>query len=181
MSKIKIVEALCGCGKSYWMIEEMRKHPDEKWIWVTPFLDEAGDDDSNKVGRVREQAPELNFQTPSAKTGCKSKTKHLASLLFDGENVAITHNLFMMMTKDMVNSVGIHGYNIVIDETIEKVSIHESKNKSLVDDVKHLIASGFILKGDRSELSWVGNELAMYNDIKELCDNNMLYLHNDRC
>ena len=192
MNKIKIVEALCGCGKSYWMLEQIKKEPNKKWMWVTPFLDEAGDDDKEITGRVRVQVPELNFKTPSI-TGVNyyhadkngkfiktTKAKDFAELLSDGQNVSLTHSLFMQLTPAMIEAIEEHSYNIVIDETIEKVSVHESKNKNLVADVKTLIAANIIEVNDKGELAWKGSDLQMYVDIKELCDKSLLYLFNDR-
>lgn len=179
MTKVKVVEALCGCGKSYWMIEEMKRRSDKKWIWVTPFLDEAGDDDTNKTGRVREQAPELNFQTPSAKNGSKNKLDDLLRLITDKHNISMTHNLFLMMTAEIVGLIEEQGYSVVIDETIEKVELLDAGD-DLKEDIKVMIADKVIEVEDDGKLSWVGIRLNAYKDQIELCDSGILYLHKDR-
>lgn len=178
--QVNIIEGLCGTGKSYWAIQMMRSRPDEKWMWVTPFLDEAGDDDSEITGRVREDAPEMCFRTPSAKqTKTKRKIDHLEQLLFNGDNVAITHNLFLSINSSTLESLKQHGYNIVIDETIEKVEIHAKLNDR-VDDIKDLVNTNYIKMHDNGMLEWVGNKLNAYKEEYELCIEGRLFLFNDR-
>lgn len=175
---VNIVEALCGCGKSHAMIEKIRKDPSQNYMWVTPFLDEAGDDDSGNVGRVRTQAPELCFQTPSAKHKNK-KLGDLARLLSQGENVSITHNLFLNITEEMLTYIKEHNYVIIIDEVIDKVDIH-TKVLDRVDDIKGLIDTGIIEVNDKGQLKWVGIVLNAFKDEYELCQKGMLYFYNNR-
>ena len=40
MCKIKIVDAICGSGKTSAAIEYMKKRTDANFIYVTPFLSE---------------------------------------------------------------------------------------------------------------------------------------------
>lgn len=176
--KVKVIEALCGCGKSYAMINNMRKQPNECYLWVTPFLDEAGDDDSDNVGRVRTQAPELSFQTPTSKHR-QRKLGDLGRLLELGENVSLTHNLFLNITESMLMNIKRHNYIIIIDESIDKVDIH-SKSSDKIDDVKGLIASGIIEVKNKGQLDWTGLKLNAFIEEYELCKRGMLYWHNNR-
>jgi hypothetical protein len=174
---VKVVEALCGCGKSYWAIEHMRANPNEKWCYVTPFLDEAGDE--HRIGRLREQAPEMGFQVPSTNGGNNTKLQDLERLLEEGENVSVTHNLFLNINEHVLQHIRKHNYCIVIDETLEKVSLHE-KSSEVVDDIKFLIDEGFIVLGDNGKLEWVKRKLNTFADEYELCKRGMLYLFMDK-
>lgn len=178
--EVKIVEGLCGTGKTYWAIQMMRSRPDEKWMFVTPFLDEAGDDDSNIEGRVRQGAPEMCFRTPSAKAVKTHRKKdHLDKLLFNGDNISLTHNLFLNINNNTLAIIREQGYNIVVDETIEKVEIHAKLNDK-VADIKDLVDNNYIHLHDNGMLEWTGNKLNAYKEEYELCKEGRLFLHNDR-
>ena len=40
MTDIKVVDAICGSGKTTWIFEYIRQHPERKWVFVSPYLDE---------------------------------------------------------------------------------------------------------------------------------------------
>ena len=176
--KVKIVSALPGTGKSKHLLEKINSEPDKNYIWITPFLDEAGDDDTKKVGRVREATPDLCFVTPSNKS-LGTKKKHLEMLLYRGENVSMTHNLFMDITKGMVKNIEKNNYHIIIDETIDKVSVHTRDDKML-DLMLGFIELGVVKVGDMGVLSWVGRNFEWLQEERELCDSGMLFLHNGK-
>lgn len=224
MTKIKIVESLPGTGKSYWMIEEMKSRPNEKWIFVTPFLDEAGecsgaDEFGNygtpSKGRLYEQAPDMNFKCPSDNMITKmvkcenrnnailrvanvcdkvkyrrslednelkitlNKSEHLLLLLLEGNNIAMTHNLFLGISPEAVEQISKQGYNVVVDETIEKVEMLEGKSDKF-KDLLALIESGYIVPDDAGKLDWKGPLLRVFEDEYELCRKGILYLYQGR-
>ena len=51
MTDIKVVDAICGSGKTTWIFDHIRQHPERKWVFVSPYLDEAGD--GNEKGRIQ--------------------------------------------------------------------------------------------------------------------------------
>lgn len=177
---VNIVEGLCGTGKTTWAIDTMRARPDEKWMFVTPFLDEAGDDDSQIEGRIRNNLPEMCFRTPSAKAVKTHRKKdHLDKLLANGDNISLTHNLFLSINNATLEIIRDQGYNIIVDETIEKVEIHAKLNDK-VADIKDLVDNNYIQLHDNGMLEWVGNKLNAYKEEYELCREGRLFLHNDR-
>lgn len=179
---IEIVDEMPGTGKSHRMLEIINASPERNYLWVTPFLDESGDDDSGKLGRVRESAPELNFVTPSNKR-FDNKTDHLRHLLSRGENISITHALFTKIDKGMAEQIGLNNYHMIVDETIEKVSIHSNrvvKQKALIETIKGFIQLGVISVGSFGELSWVGMSVGGYEEEQRLCNEDLLFFHNDR-
>ena len=177
MNKIKIVEALCGCGKSYWAIEMMKSNPKKRWLFITPFLDEAGDDDTKRVGRIRDQAPTLNFHTPSSNK--TNKIKDLLRLLRSGVNISCTHNLFLNITKEHVTEIEKYGYNLVIDETIEKVELLEGSQDKF-EDIHSLIEEEMIVVQEDGLLKWNGKKLNAYEYEYELCEKGILYLYENK-
>jgi hypothetical protein len=177
-TKINVVDDLCGTGKSHWMIEQMKSQPEKRWLWVTPFLSESGDDDSNIIGRVREQTMGLDFKTPSSKRNTKSKS--LESLLREGENISMTHSLFMKITPEALECIKLNKYNIVIDETIEKIELHDKP-----DEIKSLVMTfiqfGAIQKEESGRLKWVlERDEPILNEEKLLCEQGRLYLFDDK-
>ena len=173
--KIQVLDSLCGCGKTYAMIEYMRQHKDKVWMFVTPLLSEAGD--SEHIGRLRQQAPEMDFKPPKA-TSSGSKLDSLKELLHAKENITTTHNLFLMMDEECIEAIKAYGYNIVVDEVIEKVSVFTEVKQSFVQDVIKLTTGGFFIK-EREDglLEWVGDELAAYKVVIDYCKRKELYLH----
>ena len=62
MTDIKVVDAICGSGKTTWIFEYIRQHPERKWVFVSPYLDEAGEGCEN--GRIQKELPDFNFKVP---------------------------------------------------------------------------------------------------------------------
>jgi hypothetical protein len=116
---------------------------------------------------------------PSTNGGNNTKLQDLERLLEEGKNVSVTHALFLNINEHVLQYIRKHNYCIVIDETIEKVNVHE-KSFDVVDDIKLLIDRRFIIVGDNGKLEWVERKLNMLADEYELCKRGMLYLFNDR-
>ena len=38
---ITIVDSICGSGKTSWAIQEMNKNLNQKYVYITPYLDEV--------------------------------------------------------------------------------------------------------------------------------------------
>lgn len=89
MTDIKIVDAVCGSGKTTWIFNEMKSHPERKWLFVSPYLDEVGDGETE--GRIQKELPSLNFKTP---TSTPTKSQSFMRLAKAGENISTTHKLF---------------------------------------------------------------------------------------
>jgi hypothetical protein len=180
---INVIDEVCGVGKSHFMLNEIAKKPDEKWIWVTPYLDEAGCDDSGILGRVRESLPNMNFRTPSAKVlidgSIGNKSKHLIKLLEEGANISMTHNLFTNISKEALEAFKLHKYNLVIDEVIEKVEVFDSGAQRF-SDIRQLMDWGHIIRNPDGRLDWIAQPLSVFKEEYELCQQGLLYLFNDR-
>lgn len=75
-----------GTGKTQACIAWMRQHPEQKYLYVTPYLDECS--------RIQASAPELDFQQPQEN---KTKSADLLRLLSEGKNITTTHELLSLM------------------------------------------------------------------------------------
>lgn len=134
---IKICDAIMGSGKSSAAISYMNAHPDKRFLYITPFLEEAA--------RIRQACPELSFREPNNKLpGYKfSKSKHIDALIQNGENIASTHSLFMRFNGDMIEAIRRGGYTLIIDEDVECMNKCDTLYR---DDLQMLDEKGFVVR-----------------------------------
>lgn len=180
MKRVKVIDAICGSGKSTHAINTMKSEPHKKWLYVTPYLSEAGDGDKVK-GRIRDSLPELDFACPSSSQG-RNKSSDLTRLLLDGRNVAMTHNLLMLINKETLKVIRDNEYHVIIDETLDVISIYNGIHK---DDVKSIVGTFVTKEESTGKLSWDytrfdDNYKGHFKDIKDMCDMDCLYLHKDQ-
>lgn len=131
---IKVCDAIMGSGKSSAAINYMNEHKERKFIYITPYLEEAA--------RIRNSCPELNFKEPSNKLPEFDfrKFKHTVELIKCGENITSTHNMFLSYTDEMINLIKAKHYTLIVDEAVEilrQSSIYKS-------DIQLLEAAGWI-------------------------------------
>lgn len=131
---IKVCDAIMGSGKSSAAITYMNEHSDQKFIYITPYLDEAT--------RIRKGCPKLRFAEPSDKIpSCGfTKTGHTLQLLKEGRNIATTHQAMKFYTKEIKDLVREQGYTLIIDEDVEileKVKCHPG-------DIELLVRAGYV-------------------------------------
>lgn len=175
MTDIKVVDAICGSGKTTWIFEYIRQHPERKWVFVSPYLDEAGD--GNEKGRIQKELPEFNFKAPS---GTPSKTADFLRLAKKGHNIAITHKLFTGFTVEVASVLAEQKYHLVIDETIDLVTFFEGIGH---EDVKFLILAGMVVCAPNGQLHWNEEKWPNYSGrdihIKQLCELGCLWLYGE--
>ena len=134
---IKICDHIMGGGKSTACINYMNEHPEKKYIYITPYVDEAT--------RIAKACPKLRFLEPSRKkkeTGF-SKSKDTAAMIANGRNIASTHQCFLYYTHDMLEQIRDGEYTLMIDENVNV--LEESKDISL-GDIELLMRGGHITK-----------------------------------
>ena len=113
MSNVKVCDAIMSAGKSSAAIAYMNANPDRKFIYITPYLDEAA--------RIKDGCPELHFVEPSDKLrqyGYR-KVDHTAHLINEGRNVTTTHQAFKGYTKETLDSIRRNHYSLIIDENVD--------------------------------------------------------------
>ena len=90
---IYVADAIMGSGKSSSCINFMNEHPENKYIYITPYLDETD--------RIKVNCPKLYFREPTNKVSDYnySKTEHFIELIKNGRNISSTHAMFRLYTK----------------------------------------------------------------------------------
>ncbi len=110
--EVKVCDALCGAGKTMSCINMMNADTENKYIFITPYLDE--------VERIRKGCSERHFISPERKaSNGYSKLRDLPQLLRDGENIASTHALFSCYNEEIKDLIRGSNYILVLDEVID--------------------------------------------------------------
>lgn len=110
---VKVCDCIMGTGKSSAAIRYMNSHPDEKFIYITPYLTETE--------RIRKECTDLHFVEPSDKLreyGFK-KSNHTMALIAEGRNISTTHQAFKGYTQTTLDNIKEQGYTLIIDENVE--------------------------------------------------------------
>lgn len=114
---IKVVDAIMGTGKTSAVITYINSHPEEKFVYITPYLKEAH--------RIKTACARARFVEPSNKLkrfGFK-KLSHTAALIKEGRNIASTHQAFKNYTPDMLDDIHEKGYTLIIDENVDVLEL----------------------------------------------------------
>lgn len=152
---IYVCDAIMGTGKSSAAIEYMNEHKTDKFIYITPYLDEAE--------RIKNGCPELHFVEPSNAFAEYNhrKSQHTAALIKRGLNITTTHQAFKNYNKQMLSDIRKHGYTLFIDESLDILKPCECN----ADDIRLVIDAGYIRKDEngnfvRTESEYTGSALA---------------------
>ena len=135
---VKVCDAIMGTGKSQSAITYMNEHSDSKFIYITPYLDEAN--------RIKKGCPNLRFVEPSSKISKYGfrKSIHTAALIKDGRNITTTHQAFKNYTSEVLSDIQKQEYTLIIDEN---VNVTESCDIDLFD-LQNLIELGYIVENE---------------------------------
>ena len=133
---IYVVDAIMGNGKTVAAINYMNEHPDNKFLYVTPFLTE--------VDRITEACAASDFVQPdkTLKLYGHSKMNHLRSLVNQGRNIAMTHALFSRIDDMTAGMITDHKYIIILDEVLDVFQ----PLKFTRGDIKMAINAGFLVE-----------------------------------
>ena len=196
---IKVIDALCGQGKSESIIQMMRENPDKKFLYVAPYLSEChrvagtmyNSDDKNKLPLVDEfgeyiynpeaKLSSFNFKHPTLEKGKKGAS--LCQLLADGENVVSTHALFTELGSNAIEAA--KDYTLIIDES---VNVYENDSRAawikdaLAKNIMILDEDGITIRFNRSNFGTATPECpdtakgSLYETIAAQCDLGQLLL-----
>lgn len=115
---IYVCDAIMGTGKSSAAITYMNEHSDKRFIYITPYLDEAT--------RIAEACKSMHFFEPQKKSEYSgSKTLHTMELVSEGRNIATTHQAFRYYPHDLLNLIKEQHYTIIIDENVDVLETSE--------------------------------------------------------
>lgn len=122
-----------GNGKSQSAITYINDHPELRFIYITPYLEEAA--------RIKRDCELADFKEPQQLQRYNySKLEHTHKLILDGENIATTHAAFKNYTKEVLDAIRSFEYTLIIDENVdvlETCDIHE-------DDIQLAIDAGYV-------------------------------------
>ena len=142
---IKIIDSIMGSGKTTWAISYMNAHPEERFLYVTPYLAEAE--------RIQTACLTLDFMLPSEEI---SKSASLSMLLKDGRNIAISHELFsrMQMPPFIQQTIADYSYTLILDEVLEvlmPISVSKQDTKMIFDTEK-------IAVDEEGQVTWLDRD-----------------------
>lgn len=127
---VMVCDAIMGTGKSSAAITYLNEHPNDKFIYITPYLDEAN--------RIKTGCPDLHFIEPSNKLEKYEYKKylHTMALIEEGRNITTTHQAFKRYTQEALKDIEEQGYTLIIDENVdvlETFDFHEADLQLAVD------------------------------------------------
>lgn len=110
---IHIVDSIMGSGKTSAAINYINEHPEKKYLFITPFI--------NETLRIQKSCPAADFWVPSnlMKSNGFRKIEHFRELVRDGKSVALTHALFREVEDEIAEMIINGGYVVFIDEVID--------------------------------------------------------------
>lgn len=161
MSKIKVVDALCGSGKTSAAINLINSSTG-KFLFITPLLSE--------VQRIKESCPDKHFLEPESRG---SKLHDVKRLFQKGRNIVTTHALFELFCEDVVDIIKEQGYTLIIDESLNVIEQYPMYHK----DVK-LLCNGLIDVRENGLAVWRDKYYeGIFSDLKSLCDNQRICVY----
>lgn len=142
---IKVCDMIMGSGKTTAAINKMNADKDGKYIFVTPFLDEAD--------RIVKSCPAKKFVSPTYEHGAKLTDFHI--LLSKGRNIATTHSLFARSTPETLELIQDAGYKLILDEAFQVVDNFRCSKYIL----NYLKDKGAMEEDvETRSLTWIGND-----------------------
>lgn len=105
--KIKVVDSIMGQGKTTWAINFMKQNADERFMYITPYLDE--------VERVQQALPLAKTPYVNHKEK-KAKLDTLRDYTFNGINIITTHALLSRFDLEIQENIKVGEYTLILDE-----------------------------------------------------------------
>lgn len=171
MSKIEIIDAIMGSGKTSWAIQYINTVQNEKIIYCTPFLSE--------IERIREKCFNRYFYEPVGK-----KIDSFNNLLQDGENIAVTHCTFSHATAETYEAIRANEYTLILDEVIDVITPYADATQDTIGekDIAHLLNDGYITIDDNTKnIAWTGREAPeKYEKFSRTANQGNLYYLNNK-
>lgn len=164
-----------GSGKTTSAIQMMNKTDDNKYIYITPYLDE--------IQRIKDVCNQRKFYEPKvySKDGeTFFKLDSLHKLLSEGKNIATTHALFKMATEETRELIYNEGYTLILDEALEvikELKVSQDDTKMLLKEWMKQDENGLI-QWDTEKESLQGVYNGKFQTVRRYALNNNLIMHN---
>lgn len=168
--KIKVIDAMCGKGKTSWAIEYINSCPDKSFVYCTPFL--------NEIQRMKDACScSRNFHEPKALDG--RKLNGFNSLLMNGTDVVVTHATFTNANADTETYISNGHYTLILDEVLDIiVDFNSACNENLkTGDYKLLVNKNLIEVDQYGKVTWKDESYknSKYDKVEQLAKSGMLY------
>lgn len=127
--KVRIIDSIMGSGKSTYIIAEINKKPEQRYIYIGKYLDETQ--------RIVDSCPQAHFMQPDEqKFGSKQGDFH--ALLREGNNIAITHELFkrLELSENERKIIQRFDYKLILDEVpevIEPLNVSDMDKQEILE------------------------------------------------
>jgi len=168
---VKVIDSIMGSGKTSYAIQMMQEAPPEqKFIYVTPFLDE--------VTRIKDEVYNREFMEPKVSHGWGTKLQSLKYLIQSGKDIVTTHALFSMADEELIKLIRFEDYTLILDEVLNVVSKLGGIGK---DDIRILLDSESIaIDAETHLVTWVAdhNLDTRYNEVRDYALAGNLYAVN---
>jgi hypothetical protein len=190
-SEITVIDSLMGLGKTTYILDQLREtatnvsaftgRPTKKVIVLVPLLSE--------IERYQRSLPAFAFKEPSErdpkrlrKIGHGKKFYDLIRLVEAGENIISTHSLFYKMDRELYAKLQKAGYELIIDEVLETVTIYKGLDP---DDLQVMLNEGMVSIDPRTRrLDWNQakwpNYAGEFLRIRQLCETGSLVVFRDK-
>ena len=157
--KVKVIDSIMGSGKTSAMINIINKSNDNKFIYITPYLDE--------VERIVSECQVANFKQPLSVNG--SKVNGVKNLLIKNQNIVSTHSLFHLFDDEIFDLIHTKGYILIMDEVTNVVEPYSEISKS---DVKVIFENNLAHVDEDNYIVWDDSdyEFGKFSQFKHLCE-----------
>jgi hypothetical protein len=167
--KIKVVDDICGSGKTSWAIQKINNSFGEKFIYVTPYL--------NEVDRII-NSTNASFLEPEITKGKGSKLSHFKELLEGNDSIVTTHQLFKMLDKEALELIKKANYTLIMDEVANV--LHQAPISA--NEIQILLDSKQIEVKDDGSVVWINEKYGCeddlrFRDIKILAQTENLFIY----
>ena len=157
-TEIYIVDEMMGRGKSSAAINYINNSEDERFIIITPYLDE--------VERYKTKCQSKHFKEPIQKRG--SKLNDVKDLIKNGNNIVSTHALFQKFDEEVISLCKTLNYTLIMDEVAEVVQPYEITE----DDIRILLKL-YVDYDEKGKLTWREDQqdyIGKFTEVKNLCN-----------
>lgn len=176
--KVKVIDAICGAGKTSWAIQKINSDLDtkgfkrdriRKFIYVTPFIKET-----ERINKATNEC----LKVPNEKYGKGKKLNHVEALIKEEKSIVMTHELFSRIDNNTFKVIEEIGYILIMDEVPNVINQVQLSS----DDINLLIDSNIISVDNDNKVKWEyvnysSSEKNKFGELKKIIETNSLYYY----
>lgn len=167
--EVNVVDAIMGAGKTLSIINYINQCDDEKFLVITPYLDE--------IIRYQNYCPKLNFKSPRFENK-QTKLDSIKSLINKGENIISTHALFQKFDNELIDMCRAENYTLIMDEVANVIDEYPLSKQ----DFEILKKTYVNINEDTKQLIWkeeYKDYCGKFETEKRLCELGSLVCYGD--